>query len=317
VGKLTVPAPTAAVPSPVVNIDVTNWYLTGSVEVTKTFAGDTGAINKFARNPVPEIEFEFSLSCLRDGESVVVPGGATRTVTAASPVADYTGLASGAECALTETRTGGASITRVMDENSVEVVDGEFTITVDNTVLSADDQAQPDLSVENTYRFAEVAATKQVINAADAGSRAAGPFALTLTCTLDDRGIAAAESAAQSILDGEIVTWTELAEGADCTIVETNTGGATQTTTTMTAADRSTGPSIGGTSVTLLPLRWTGADAPNSITFTNSFHLAYTGSDADLASRVLLPFGLILVGGLFLGLVATKRRGRRKTTSSH
>ncbi|EAR24724.1 von Willebrand factor, type A [marine actinobacterium PHSC20C1] len=317
VGKLTVPAPTVAVPSPVVNIDVTNWYLTGSIEVTKTFAGDTGAIDKFARNPVPAIEFEFSLSCVRDGEQVVIPGGATRTVTAASPVADYSGLASGAECLLSETRNGGASITRVLDERSAEVVDGAFTIAVDNTVLSVDDQVQPDLSVENTYRFAEVAATKQVINAADAGSRATGPFELTLECTLDGRSITAAEAAAQAISNGDVVTWTELAEGANCTIVETKTGGATQTTTTMTTADRSTGPSIAGTSVTLLPLRWTGADAPNAITFTNSFRLAYTGSDSGLASRVLLPLGLILVGGLFLGFVAAKRRGRRETTSIH
>jgi hypothetical protein len=308
VGELTVPAPTVAVPSPIVNIDVTNWFLTGSVEVTKTFAGDRGAIDKFARNPVPEIEFEFSLSCLRDGESVVIPGGATRTVTASSPVADYTGLASGAECALTETRAGGASITRVLDENSAELVDGEFTIAVDSTVLSVDDQAQPDLSVENTYRFADVAATKKVINAEDAGSRAAGPFELTLTCTLDDRDISAAEDAAQSVRNGETVTWTELAEGADCTIVETVTGGATQTTTTLMAADRSSGPSVEGTSVTFLPLRWTGADTPNAITFTNSFRLAYTGSGSASASLLLLPLGLILVGGLFLGLVTAKRR---------
>ncbi|WP_010205530.1 DUF5979 domain-containing protein [Salinibacterium sp. PAMC 21357] len=316
VGTLTVPAPTVAVPSPIVNIDVTNWYLTGSVEVTKTFAGDTGAIDKFARNPVPEIEFEFSLSCQRDGEDVVVPGGATRTVTAASPVADYTGVASGAECALTETRTGGASITRVLDDNDEELVDGMFTITVDNTILSVDDQAQQDLSVENTFRFAELAATKKVTNADDATSRAAGPFELTLTCTLDGRSINAEESAARSISNGEVVTWTELAEGADCTIVETVTGGAAQTSTVATAADGSAGPSLVGTSVELLPLRWTGADAPNAITFTNSFQLAYTGSNVNATSLLLLPIGLLLVGGLFLGLVAAKRRRSRETVSS-
>ena len=315
IGELTVPAPTVAVPSPVVNIDVTNWYLTGSVQVTKTFAGDAGAIDKFARNPVPEIEFEFSLSCLRDGESVAVPGGATRTVTAASPVADYTGLASGAECGLTETRTGGASITRVLDDSSVELVDGAFTIAVDKTVLSVDDQAQPDLSVENTFRFADVAASKKVINDGGAEPHAVGPFELTLSCTLDGRDIGAAEPAARSISNGDVVTWTQLAEGADCTIVETITGGAVQTTTTLTGADGSAGPSIIGTSVTLLPLRWTGADAPNAITFINSFRLAYTGSGVNPASLLLLPLGLLLVGGLLLGVMAITRRGRRETVS--
>jgi len=308
-GRLTVPGPTVAEPSPVVNIDVTNWYLTGSVEVTKTFAGDSGAIDKFARNPIPEVEFEFSLQCVRDGEDVVIPGGATRTVTAASPVADYTGIASGAECALSETRDGGASMTRILDERSDEVVDGEFTISVDSTVLSADDQAQPDLSIENTYRFAEVVAAKKVI---DGGSQARGPFELTLTCTLDDRSISAAEDSARSIRGGETVVWTELAEGADCTIVETKTGGATQTTSTLTAADGSAGASVIGTSVSMLPLRWTGADAANSITFTNSFRLAFTGA-ASGSNILLLPIGLIVVGGMLFGFVALKRRRQRQS----
>ncbi|WP_246078086.1 DUF5979 domain-containing protein [Rhodoglobus vestalii] len=316
VGELTVPAPTVDVPSPIANIDVTNWYLTGSVEVTKTFAGDAGAIDKFARTPVPAIEFEFSLSCMRDGEGVEIPGGATRTVTASSPVADYTGLASGAECALTETRTGGASITRILDVNSAEIVDGEFVVTVDDTVLSVDDQVQSPLSVENTYRFAEVAATKRVIDAGNAGTRAIGPFELTLTCTLGGRDIGAAEDAAQPISNGETATWTELAEGADCTIVETDTGGATETATTVMAADRSAGPSIAGASVTLIPLRWTGAEAPNAITFTNSYRLAYTGSSSESASLVLVPLGLILVGGLFLGFALLKRRRHRETESA-
>ncbi|HNP16120.1 MAG TPA: DUF5979 domain-containing protein, partial [Terrimesophilobacter sp.] len=189
VGTVTVPGPTVADPSPVVDIDVTNWYLTGSVQVTKTFAGDAGAIDKFARNPVPAIEFEFTLSCTRDGKDVIIPGGDTRTVTAASPVADYTGLASGADCTLNETRTGGASTTRVLDVLGAEVVDGKFTITVDPTVLSASDQAQPALDVENTYRFADVAAAKKVVNTGASAAQSKGPFELTLTCPLDGRAI--------------------------------------------------------------------------------------------------------------------------------
>lgn len=315
-GTVTVPGPTVADPSPVVDIDVTNWYLTGSVQVTKTFAGDAGAIDKFARNPVPAIEFEFTLSCTRDGKDVIIPGGQTRTVTAASPVADYTGLASGADCTLNETRTGGASTTRVLDVLGAEVVDGKFTITVDPTVLSASDQAQPALDVENTYRFADVAAAKKVVNTGASAAQSKGPFELTLTCTLDGRAIDAAEPAAQSIRADQVVTWTELAEGADCTIAETDTGGATQTTTTLTQADGSTGPVVEGTSVALLPLRWTGASAPNQITFTNSFRLAYTGSTVNFGSLLLFPGGLLLFGGLLLSLTGVRRRGDRGALAS-
>ncbi|MCB1247150.1 MAG: hypothetical protein KDB69_07790, partial [Acidimicrobiia bacterium] len=316
VGTVTVPGPTVADPSPVVDIDVTNWYLTGSVQVTKTFAGDAGAIDKFARNPVPAIEFEFTLSCTRDGKDVIIPGGQTRTVTAASPVADYTGLASGADCTLTETRTGGASTTRVLDVLGAEVVDGKFTITVDPTVLSASDQAQPALDVENTYRFADVAAAKKVVNTGASAAQSKGPFELTITCTLYGRAIDAAEPAAQSIRADQVVTWTELAEGADCTIAETDTGGATQTTTTLTQADGSTGPVVEGTSVALLPLRWTGASAPNQITFTNSFRLAYTGSTVNFGSLLLFPGGLLLFGGLLLSLTGVRRRGDRGALAS-
>ncbi len=313
VGTVTVPGPTVPDPSPVVNIDVTNWYLTGSVEVTKTFAGDAGAIDKFARNPVPAIEFEFTVSCMRDGEAVVIPGGGVRTVTAASPVADYTGLASGAECTLTETRAGGASSTRILDSAGAEILGGTFTVVVDATVLATADQVQPELSVENTFRFAEVAAAKEVVNA---GTLARGPFEFTLDCTLDGRDIDAAEPAARTIRGGETILWTELAEGADCTIAETDTGGATRTTTTLTAADGSTGAPVSGLVVTLPSLRWTGASAPNRIAFTNSFRLAYTGSNVNSAALILFPGGLLLLGGLFLCLAGGRRRdtGRRHAT---
>src|SRR5690606_30018072 len=117
----------------------------GSVEVTKTFAGDDGAIDKFAMAPVPAVEFEFELSCVRNGEDVIIPGGGTRTVTALSPVADYTGLASGAECTIAETRAGGASLTRILDADGDELPGGVFTVTVDDTVLSATDQVQPEI----------------------------------------------------------------------------------------------------------------------------------------------------------------------------
>lgn len=315
VGILVVPGPTVTDPSPVVDIAVTNWYLTGSVEITKTFAGDAGAIDKFARNPVPEIEFEFELSCVRGGVAVVIPGGGTRTVTAASPVAQYTGLASGAECVVAETRDGGASATRILDENGNDLVDGELTVTVDNTVLSAADQAQDDVSIENTFRFADVSAAKTVVDAS--GNRGAGPFEVTLVCTLDGRDIDAAEPGAAVIRSGETVTWTELAEGADCIVEETRTGGATRTTAALTAADGSLGSAVEATSVALLPLRWTGDLAPNRVEFVNSFRLAYTGSNADPGLLLLLPLGLILAGGLLVGFRILRRRPGHRMTPAH
>ncbi len=313
VGVLVVPGPSQAEPSPVVDIAVTNWYLTGSVEVTKTFAGDSGAIDKFARDPVPEIEFEFELSCIRDGVDVVIPGGGTRTVTAASPVADYTGLASGAECTIEETRTGGASLSRILDHNGDELVDGAFTVTVDPAVLALADQAQPELSIENTFRFADVSAAKTVVDTTR--NRTPGTFELTLGCTLDGRDIEAAEPATAAIQSGEVVTWTELAEGAECTIQETKTGGATRTTTMLTAADGTLGSAVVGTIVTFEPLRALNDGAPNHVEFVNSFRLAYTGATGDPVSLLLLPLGLVLGGVLLLAFRITRRRPERSRMS--
>ena len=315
VGVLVVPGPTQAVPSPIVDIDVRNWYLTGSVEITKTFAGDTGAIDKFARLPVPEIEFEFQLSCTRDGVAVVIPGGSTRIVTAASPVAQYTGLASGADCVVEETRDGGASATRILDENGNDLIDGEFTVTLDAAVLSAADQAQDSISIENTFRFADVSAAKKVVDAS--GTRGAGPFEVTLECMLDGRSIDPAEPGAAVIRDGETVTWTELAEGADCTVEETRTGGAVRTTAALTAADGSLGSAVETTAIDLLPLRWTGDPAPNRVEFVNSFRLAYTGSNADPGLLLLVPLGLILAGGLLVGIGVLSRRPGHRMRRAH
>jgi hypothetical protein len=314
-GVLVVPGPTDDEPSPIVDIDVTNWYLTGSVEVTKTFAGDDGAIDKFAMAPVPAVEFEFELSCVRNGEDVIIPGGGTRTVTALSPVADYTGLASGAECTIAETRAGGASLTRILDADGDELPGGVFTVTVDDTVLSATDQVQPEIRIENTYRFADVSAAKIVVDASN--GRGLGPFELTLQCTLDGRDIEAAEPAVASIRGGETATWTGLAEGAECTIEETNTGGATRTTTALTGADGTLGSAVEGISVELEPLRWTGDTAPNHVEFTNSFRLAYTGSSFDFPSLLLLPLGLLLGGALLVGFRTSRRRTEARTAHSH
>lgn len=317
VGTVTVPGPTVPVPSPIVNIDVNNWYLTGSLEVTKVFAGDSGAIDKFARNPSPEIEFEFTLTCVRDGVNVVVPGGAVRTVTASSPSTNYTGLASGADCVLEETRTGGASMTRILDNLGNPVADGEFTITVDPTVLALADQAQPDLDVENTFRFADVSATKAVVNLPRGRVAADMVFEVTLTCTLDGRSIDAAEPAVSAIRDQQVVTWTELAEGADCTVTETETGGASATTMYLTQADGTVGSALAGTSVELAPLRWAGDPAGNDIRFSNSFQLAYTGSSVSWMALLILPFGLILGGALFLGGTLVRRRREEETILNH
>jgi len=221
----------------VVAVTATNWYLTGSLEVTKTFAGD-GA-EKFGT-----AAYTLNLACVRDGEAVDIPDGDVRTVSADSPTALWENLPTGSECALTEPDAAGASSTQILDaDGNVVAGDGEgysFTVVTDPTILSVDDQPQPSLTVENTFNLAQVSVTKTVDNggAVDINGDPVqyGPFEVELACTWNGENVTAAEPMTRSIADGETVTWTELPEGAECTITETDTMDALSTTATITEA---------------------------------------------------------------------------------
>jgi hypothetical protein len=254
-----------------ITVTATNWYLTGSLEVTKTFAGD-GA-DKFGTSA-----YELRLTCVRDGELVDIPGGAVRMVSADSPTALWENLPTGAECRLVEADAGGASSTEILDaEGNVVAGDGEgytFTVVTDPTILSVDDQPQPGLQVRNTFNLAQVSVTKTVDDggAVDANGEPVvyGPFQVTLACVWDEQQVTAAEPMTQTIADGETVTWTELPEGADCTVTESDTAGAESTTSVVTEGGESGDPQV-GTIVELAPLPNADAADQTSVAFTNAF----------------------------------------------
>ncbi|WP_162564195.1 MULTISPECIES: DUF5979 domain-containing protein [Microbacterium] len=254
-----------------VTVTATNWYLTGSLEVTKTFAGD-GA-EKFGT-----AAYELRLICLRDGEIVDIPGGGIRIVSADSPTALWENLPTGSECRLTEVDDGGANSTEILDaDGNVVAGDGEdytFTIETDPTILSVDDQPQPSLQVRNTFNLAQVSVTKTVDNGGAVGQDgepiAYGPFEVTLACLWNQQQVAAAEPMTQSIADGETVTWTELPEDAECTVTETDTAGAESTTVVVTEGGATGEPAM-ATTVALAPLPNTDAEDQMSVAFTNAF----------------------------------------------
>ncbi|WP_203580891.1 DUF5979 domain-containing protein [Microbacterium hibisci] len=266
VGTLIVPAGGG-----LVTATATNWYLTGSLEVTKTLAGD-GA-EKFGT-----AAYELRLTCLRDGTIVDIPDGGVRIVSAESPTGLWENLPTGAECRLTEVDAGGANSTEILDaEGNVVAGDGEgytFTVETDPTILSVDDQPQPSLQVRNTFNLAQVSVTKAVDDGGAVGQDgepiAYGPFEVTLACLWDQQQVTAAEPMTQSIADGETVTWTELPEGAECTVTETDAAGAESTTFVVTEGGETGEPAI-GTIVALAPLPNTDAEDQTSVAFTNAF----------------------------------------------
>ncbi|MFB8189409.1 DUF5979 domain-containing protein [Microbacterium sp. NPDC055988] len=254
-----------------VTVTATNWYLTGSLEVTKSFAGD-GA-EKFGT-----AAYELRLICVRDGEVVDLEGGGVRVVSADTPTALWETLPSGSECRLSEVDDGGASTTEILDaDGDVVAGDGEaytFTVETDPEILSVDDQPQPGLEVRNTFDFAQVSVTKAVDDGGavdqDGDPITYGPFEVTLSCLWNQERVEALEPMTQSIADGETVTWTELPEGAECTVTETDTAGAESTTMVVTEGGAEAEASA-GTTTALAPLPDTSAPDQSSVTITNSY----------------------------------------------
>ena len=255
----------------VVTVTATNWYLAGSLEVTKTLTGD-GA-EKFGTSA-----YELRLICLRDGEIVDIPDGGIRIVSADSPTALWENLPTGAECRLTEVDAGGANETEILDaDGNVVAGDGEdytFTVETDPTILSVDDQPQPSLEVRNTFNLAQVSVTKTVDNggALDINGDPVeyGPFEVTLACIWDEHQVTAAEPMTQQIADRETITWTELPEGAECTITETDTMDALATTVTITEAG-TTGDPVAGPVAELAPLPNVDAEDQTSVALFNQY----------------------------------------------
>lgn len=264
----------------VVEAQVTNWYPGGSLAVTKTFTGD--GVDKFATG-----DFVVELTCTLDGAPIDVVDGSRRTLTKALPDTVFEHLPNGAECTLAEIQTAGATSSRIIDAASdATLAEGTagYTFTVDASDLSALDQPQPALNVENTFLLTSVSVSKKVVSkATDAAGTplAYGPFEVMLSCTFEGAPVPLVEDATQTVAAGEAVTWTGLPVGAQCHVTETKTAGAVLTEVILASAPNE-------------PIAATEADLPvlveaptdNAVTLANHF-----GTAAVTISKSILGTG--------------------------
>lgn len=278
----------------VADVIVENWYLTGSVTVTKYFEGD--AAEKFGTR-----EYPVQLTCTLRGDPVELPAGGLAELSADAPTATWPGLPTGTECSIVESGTGGATSTRIID--ATEGAAGPtlvapatspygFVIVTDPEVRSVDDQPQMPLGVVNVFDFAEIAVDKTVDSggALDAEGEpiAYGPFEVTLSCTLDGLPVSPLEDATRTLADGEVIRWTELPVGADCTVEESDAADAAETTMTVTQSGE-TDEGVPGTTVALAPLA--SLEAGNAVSVLNRYEVGsvlvaklVTGSQPGRAS---------------------------------
>lgn len=201
----------ATIADALVEVEVTNTFDLGEVQVEKVRDGDGAAT--WGDGP-----FEVELTCVRtvDGveQQIDIPGGATRSLSSASVYrATYSDLPLDADCSLVETTTAGAT-TSSIDVDVVTVAADPVGFVVTNTFDVGSVEIQKTFEGDGTGLFVE------------------GTFEASLACTLVIDGVvtdlAIPGGAARELtsLNGYSNNWQNIPAGADCTVTETRTGGA-------------------------------------------------------------------------------------------
>ena len=244
-----------------------NWYLTGQVTVSKVVTGPGAA---FGTGP-----FTVSLACTRGGESITIAGGASRSLTVATPVT-YTLLPNGASCTLTETGAYGAGSVAITDGTTT--TGNGFTFVVDaNEASLTDNQVQPALTVTNSFDLGSLVVSKDVVSGAeheDGSLVTYGDFDVQVTCTFQAAPVRATGFASNTmsftLADGASRTLAGLPAGAVCQVVETDDRGAATTSIETVSGNGEPNTVAGGTaSVTIAPDDVDGAT--NAAAITNEF----------------------------------------------
>ncbi|WP_428538387.1 DUF5979 domain-containing protein [Propionicimonas sp.] len=212
-GSFTVDAGTPAA------VTVTNRFGTGKVTVTKTVQANGAATTA---SPWADGGFPVTLTCTRQVNGttvpVVVPGGATKTLTkAGSWTATWDGLPTNATCAVAENVAG---ITGVTGQPDPTVTVSPASVTVPDASGAAA------VSVVNNYRAGTLKITKTLVGA---GSSFFTGATFGVSCTLGGSVVftqAGIPVPAGTLTSGAIGP---LPFGASCTVTETATGGADAT----------------------------------------------------------------------------------------
>ncbi len=253
-----------------VGFEITNSFDVGSVRIDKGFEGDGTAL-------LDRGSYEAQLACtlVIDGveTSLEIPGGAARELTSLNGFTNsWQSIPAGAECVVTESRTGGAT--------RVEVGEGEFTVVVGDEHV---------VTLTNWFLLASFSITKDVIGPM-AANNLDSTFTIETSCLWNVDGVweeVLDESQwSHQIRHGDVVTFENLPAAAECSITEVDDGGATAQLVWMAGA-----PVIGDVVL---------AEQANDSTLSNVFlpSLAETGIELVLwlqAIAVLILLGMLLL----------------------
>lgn len=308
-GTIVIAAPTGSDAVSTVTVTATNTFDLGTLDIVKEVTGDGAQL--YGAGP-----FQAQAVCtwVKDGETtaIALPGDGFVTLDAAGGYkASIGSLPVGAECAVQETLTGGATSTSIDPQDGTVVIPA---VADDGTAQAAV------VTVTNTFDLTSVEVTK-VVQGNTASDGARGTFEVELVCVRDVDGASTVVSVpggstrSLSAATEYRATFDQLPVGASCRLTETVTGGADDTIVTV-AIDGQDTATTHGTSADL-DLSGT-APGDVTVTVTNAFDadalLPNTSGIAKLPWTGAAVAGLsALAAGLVLGgLLLVRRRPRRQ-----
>ncbi|WP_396667325.1 DUF5979 domain-containing protein [Microbacterium sp. R86528] len=197
-------------PGAPVAVTVDNTFDLGEIVVTKTVSGE-------AAEWATPASFTVELSCTFNGATIVIPGGASRDLAAATGMtATYQDLPDGAACVLAETDQANAS---------------EVTFTPADGAVIVEPGASVSIGVDNRYDVGGIDVRKVIIGeGSEYGSQTT--FWVHLSCTWELQGetieIDVPGTALRALnADNDYRnSYQGLPNGAECSLTETDTGGA-------------------------------------------------------------------------------------------
>lgn len=255
--SVSIPGPTGVQTVGLVTAGLTNAFEAGSLKVDKV---RTGASAAYGAGP-----FEAQVVCTWDkpgstDQVIPLPDGGLVSLTSANGYsATVTGLIAGADCTVTETKTG-ASTSHTISTVGAIPANGTTTVTITN------DYAVGSLTIDKERTGPGVAAF------------GAGPFEVTVSCEYDLDGVwtpidlGAAATQQLTAGNGYTVTIDDLLVDAQCTVNETDRGLATSVTYTP------------GTASVIIP---PAAMGPASVTVTNDFQVGQLDLDKATTATLL------------------------------
>ncbi|WP_229242903.1 DUF5979 domain-containing protein [Cellulosimicrobium marinum] len=196
-------------------VTLTNTYDVGVIDLQKVVDGE-GA-EQYGAGP-----FTIQVVCTFDdddgtGPQTVYDG--TVVLGGAGPLdAEIANLPAGAECTVTELDDAGAT---------------GAVVVPSTVVVDADEPAQ--VVVTNTFDVGSVQVDKEL--AGLGALYGPGPFEVELACTYEDVDLTIPGGATRELVPGEPVVYEGLPVGSQCTVVETETFGASSTTVAVDDGD--------------------------------------------------------------------------------